>query len=366
IDPQSGKILAAVSNPSFDPNLFAAGIDKKQWNNLISNPFHVMETKTIQGQYPPASTFKVITAAAALEEGVITPSTKIYAGGSFWFGNKEFRDWKAGGHGIIDVHRAIVESSDTFFYQVGLKVGIDRLAYYAKGFGLGRKTGIQLTNEKPGLVPSSSWKKETQGAPWYEGETISVAVGQGYLIATPLQMLNAYAAIANSGRLYLPQIVNRVETPQCQVMWRFMPQEIGRIPISPATIKIVKDALKGVVNEDGGTGWPARVPGIEVAGKTGTAQVMKLKENTSRKKPKDTPYEQRDHAWFIGFAPAENPEIAVAVLVEHGGFGAEAAAPVAREVIKAYLKPKLQTNMLKTYGIKTIDNAITEEPDTND
>ncbi|MBI3399134.1 MAG: penicillin-binding protein 2 [Deltaproteobacteria bacterium] len=366
IDPQSGKILAAVSNPSFDPNLFAAGIDKKQWNNLISNPFHVMETKTIQGQYPPASTFKVITAAAALEEGVITPSTKIYAGGSFWFGNKEFRDWKAGGHGIIDVHRAIVESSDTFFYQVGLKVGIDRLAYYAKGFGLGRKTGIQLTNEKPGLVPSSSWKKETQGAPWYEGETISVAVGQGYLIATPLQMLNAYAAIANSGRLYLPQIVNRVETPQGQVIWRFMPQEIGRIPISPATIKIVKDALKGVVNEDGGTGWPARVPGIEVAGKTGTAQVMKLKENTSRKKPKDTPYEQRDHAWFIGFAPAENPEIAVAVLVEHGGFGAEAAAPVAREVIKAYLKPKLQTNMLKTYGIKTIDNAITEEPDTND
>lgn len=366
IDPQNGKILAAVSNPSFDPNLFAAGIDKEQWNNLISNPFHVMETKTIQGQYPPASTFKMITAAAALEEGVITPSTKIYAGESFWFGNKEFRDWKAGGHGIIDIHRAIVESSDTFFYQVGLKVGIDRLAHYAKGFGLGRKTGIQLTNEKPGLVPSSSWKKETQGAPWYEGETISVSVGQGYLIATPLQMLNAYAAIANGGKLYLPQLVNMVETPEGQVVWRFMPQEIGRIPISPANIKIVRDALKGVVNENGGTGWPARVPGVEIAGKTGTAQVMKLKENAPRKKPKDTPYEQRDHAWFVGFGPAENPEIAVAVLVEHGGFGAEAAAPVAREVIKAYLKSKAQATIFKTPAVDTTENVNLEESDIND
>ncbi|MBI5328211.1 MAG: penicillin-binding protein 2 [Deltaproteobacteria bacterium] len=342
MDPQSGKILAALSTPSFDPNYFAAGIDKEKWNNLIANPFRVMETKTIQGQYPPASTFKLITAAAALEDKLITPSTKIYAGESFWFGNKEFRDWKAGGHGIIDVHRAIVESSDTFFYQVGLKIGIDRLAYYAKGFGLGRKTGINLINEQSGLVPSSKWKKDTYGTKWYEGETISVSVGQGYVTTTPIQMLNAYAAIANGGKLYLPQLINMVETQTGEVIWRFTRQEIGMIPVSPFNLKILQDALKGVVNEAGGTGWVARIAGIEVAGKTGTAQVIRLKQNTPRKKPKDTPYEHRDHAWFVGFAPVENPEIAVAVIVEHGGFGAEAAAPVAREVIKAYLKSRLQ------------------------
>ena len=387
INPQNGRILAAVSKPSFDPNLFAPGIAKEQWNNLITNPFRVMETKTLQGQYPPASTFKLITAAAALEDGIITPSTKIYAGESFWFGNREFRDWKEGGHGIIDVHRAIVESSDTFFYQVGLKVGIDRLAYYAKGFGLGRKTSIKLTDEKTGLVPSAKWKKDTYGTPWYEGETISIAVGQGYLLATPLQMVNAYAAIANGGKLYLPQLVDRVETPSGEVVWRSTPQEIGRIPLSQENIQILQNGLRGVVNETGGTGWTARVPGIEVAGKTGTAQVIRLKENVPRKKPKDTPYEQRDHAWFIGFAPAENPEIAVAVLVEHGGFGAESAAPIAREVIRAYLKKSEVRSLppnaspVKTFGDRSIggqetkiqtpeaDTVITtkaEEPEFND
>ncbi|MBI3756278.1 MAG: penicillin-binding protein 2 [Deltaproteobacteria bacterium] len=373
MDPQNGKILAAVSTPSFDPNLFSAGIEKQQWNDLIANPFRVMETKFSQGQYPPASTFKLVTAAAALEDNVITPSTKIYAGESFWFGNKEFRDWKAGGHGIIDIHRAIVESSDTFFYQVGLKVGIDRLAYYAKGFGLGRKTGANLTNEKPGLVPSGKWKKDRFGAKWYEGETISISVGQGYLTTTPLQMLNVYAAIANGGKLYLPQLVYMTETLTGEVVSKFAPQEIGRVPVSPENLKILQDGLKGVVNENGGTGWTARVPGVDVAGKTGTAQVIRLKDNTPRKKPKDTPYEQRDHAWFVGYAPAENPEIAVAVIVEHGGFGAESAAPVAREVIKAYLKNKSQKPEIRNQETKTqtpeADTASatkTEEADIND
>ncbi len=374
MDPQNGKILAAVSAPSFDPNLFAAGIKKEQWSSLIANPFRVIETKFTQGQYPPASTFKLITAAAALEDNIITPSTKIYAGGSFWFGNREFRDWKASGHGIIDIHRAIVESSDTFFYQVGLKTGIDRLAYYAKGFGLGRKTGIHLTNEKSGLVPSIKWKKDTFGAKWYEGETISISVGQGYLTTTPLQMMNAYAAIANGGRLFLPQLVDRAETRTGEVIGRFAPQEIGRVPVSPVNMKILQDGLKGVVNENGGTGWTARLPGVEVAGKTGTAQVIRLKENTPRKKPKDTPYEQRDHAWFVGYAPAENPQIAVAVIVEHGGFGAEAAAPVAREVIRAYLKksvgkPVVNTGLepeVKASEINATQNEIAEEPDIND
>lgn len=342
MDPQNGKILAAVSTPSFDPNIFAVGINKEEWKELISNPFRIMETKSIQGQYPPASTFKVITAAAALEEGIITPSTKIYSPGSIRFGNRDFRDWKEEGHGIINVHRAIVESSDTFFYQVGLKIGIDRLAYYAKGFGLGRKTNIELTDEKSGLMPSSKWKKDVYALPWYEGETISVSVGQGYVTATPLQMLNVYASIANNGKLYMPQLVEQVGTSSGEIVWKFKPQEIGRIPVSSSNIKILQAALSGVVNEDGGTGRVVRLPGIEVAGKTGTAQVIKLKENTPRKKPHEIPYEQRDHAWFVGYAPANNPQIAVAVIVEHGGFGSTAAAPVAREVIRTYLMGKGQ------------------------
>lgn len=373
VDPQNGKILAAVSAPSFDPNLFAAGIKKEEWSSLITNPFRIIESKFTQGQYPPASTFKLITAAAALEDNIITPSTKIYAGGSFWFGNRAFRDWKAGGHGIIDIHRAIVESSDTFFYQVGLKTGVDRIAYYAKGFGLGRNTGIHLTNEKSGLVPSTKWKKDRFGAKWYEGETISISVGQGYLTTTPIQMMNAYAAIANGGMLFLPQLIDRTETQTGEIIERFTPQEIGRVPVSPVNMKILQDGLKGVVNEHGGTGWTARLPGIEVAGKTGTAQVIRLKENTPRKKPKDTPYEQRDHAWFVGYAPAENPQIAVAVIVEHGGFGSEAAAPVAREVIRAYLKKSAGKPVVNTGPkpeAKTPENAtqneMEEAPDIND
>lgn len=338
LDPRDGRVLALLSHPSFDPNLFATGISREEWMKLITNPFHPLENKAIQGLYPPASTFKPITAAAALEEGIITPRTRIYSGPTFRFGDREFRDWKEGGHGVIDVHRAIVESSDTFFYQVGIKVGIDRLAHYAKGFGLGKKTGIGLTHEKPGVVPSSRWKRETYGIQWYEGETVSTAIGQGYILVTPLQMANAYAAIANGGRLFLPQVVDKIETLDGGTIWRSRPQEIGRLPLSQDTIEILKKALSGVVNEEGGTGRVLQIEGIKVAGKTGTAQVVRLKEGALRRKPHELPYEERDHAWFVGFAPVEEPRIAVAVLVEHGGFGASAAAPIAREIIKAYLK----------------------------
>ena len=341
IDPNNGRVLAFVSLPSFDPNIFSKGVSRETWTELVANPFRTLENKPVQGQYPPASTFKLITAAAALEEGIIKPSTKIYAGETFRFGNRDFRDWKQGGHGIIDIHRAIVESSDTFFYQVGLKVGVDRLAYYAKGFGLGQKTGIQLTDEKPGLVPSSKWKKDVYKVQWYEGETISVSVGQGYMLTTPIQMANAYAAISNGGKLFQPQIVDRVEDLSGNISMSFKPKEIGRVPVSDKTLDILKKALYGVVHEDGGTGRGLRIEGIPIAGKTGTAQVVKLKENAKRLKPHQVAYEQRDHAWFVGFAPADDPNIVVAVMVEHGGFGSEAAAPVAKEVIKAYLKDRL-------------------------
>jgi penicillin-binding protein 2 len=342
IDPRNGKILAMVSAPSFDPNILTTGISKEDWKAIKENPLDVLTNRAIQGQYPPASTFKVITAAAALEEKVIRPSTKIHAGPYFWFGGRAYRDWKEEGHGKIGVHRAIVESADTFFYQVGLKVGIEKVARYARNFGLGRRTGIGLKDEKPGLVPTAEWKKKVYGTPWFKGETVSVSVGQGFVLTTPIQLLNAYAAIANGGKLYTPQLVGWVETPEGEIIKRFSPEENSHIMVSKQTLELLKGALKGVVDEKGGTArWLSR-SGLKIAGKTGTAQVIKMKEG-----PKDIeekPYRLRDHAWFVGFAPYDDPKIAVAVIVEHGGFGARAAAPVALELFRTYLSEDTEGN----------------------
>ena len=335
LDPRNGQVLAMVSAPGFDSNAVSAGVSAEEWEAIIKNPLKVLNNKAIQGAYPPASTFKLITAAAALEKKAITPKTRIFSGPSFRFGNREFRDWKEEGHGIIDVHRAIVESSDTFFYQVGLKTGIEGLAEYSRRFGLGRKTGIELKNEKPGLVPSMDWKKKALGIQWYEGETVSVSVGQGYMLATPLQMANAFASMANGGKIYLPRIIGKIETSDGSVVKEFTPMVEASTGISPETRSLLVNALRGVVAEEGGTARSLNVPELKIAGKTGTAQVVKLKERI--KNIKLIPYEFRDHAWFVGFAPYDDPKIAVAVIVEHGGFGSAAAAPVALKFIQAYL-----------------------------
>ncbi len=335
IEPSTGRVLAMVSTPSFDPNILSSRISKDEWNKLVENPLDVLNNRAIQGQYPPASTFKPIHAAAALEEKVITPATRIYSGPSFRFGNRDFRDWKEEGHGVINVHRAIVESSDTFFYQVGLKLGVDRLAKYSKGFGFGAKTGISLLNEKSGVVPSSEWKKKAYGVKWYDGETISVSVGQGYMLSTPLQLANAYAAIANGGTLYVPQVIDSITTPLGAVVNGFTPLKKSELNVSKETLAYVRKALEGVVQEVGGTARFLKASGLDIAGKTGTAQVSKLIRRT--KDVKSIAYRLRDHAWFAGYAPYGDPKIAVAVIVEHGGFGASAAAPVARDIIRAYL-----------------------------
>jgi penicillin-binding protein 2 len=342
IDPRDGKILAMVSAPSFDPNILTTGISKEEWEAIIDNPHNVLTNRAIQGQYPPASTFKVITAAAALEEKIIKPSTKIYSGPSFWFRGREYRDWKEEGHGNISVHRAIVESADTFFYQVGLKVGIEKVARYARNFGLGRRTGIGLKDEKPGLVPTAAWKKKVYGTPWYKGETLSVSVGQGFLLTTPLQLLNAYAAVANGGKLYTPQLVGGVETPEGELIKRFSPKESTHVMVSKKTLELIKGALRGVVDEEGGTAWWMSRSGLRIAGKTGTAQLVRMKERSEDIEKK--PYKLRDHAWFVGFAPYDDPKIAVAVVVEHGGFGSRAAAPVALELFRTYLGEELEDN----------------------
>lgn len=336
IEPSTGKILAMVSTPAFDPNKLSTGISKDDWLALVEHPMKVLNNRALQGQYPPASTYKPIHAAAALDAGVIKPNTMIYSGPAFRFAGRDYRDWKEEGHGIISVHRAIVESSDTFFYQVGLKMGVDRLAQYTKGFGFGQKTGIELANEKAGLVPSSGWKQNVFKVKWYEGETISVSVGQGYMLTTPLQLATAYAAIANGGTLYKPQLFEEIKTPEGEVLKTFAPEERGKLTVSGESLETVKTALQGVTSEAGGTARFLSASGLKIAGKTGTAQVAKLIKRT--KNVESIAYKYRDHAWFAGFAPYDDPKIAVVVIVEHGGFGASAAAPVARELFKAYLQ----------------------------
>jgi penicillin-binding protein 2 len=355
MDPKNGKILAMVSNPSFNPDLFAKNLSPEDWKSLLEDPFHPLQNKGIQGQYPPGSVFKIITAIAGLESGMITPDTQFTCTGVYPHGNRDFRCWKEEGHGTLSLHRAIVESCDIYFYQLGLKVGVERMAHYANEFGLGRKTGILLPHEKPGCVPSTSWKKKHFGVPWYTGETVSLSIGQGYLNATPLQLLVLISAIANGGKLYLPQVVERVENIYGNIIKEYLPTETGEATVSERTLHFVQEALMGAVNEPHGTGGSAALKGIKVAGKTATAQVVKMAEDFSKGDMDRMPLKFRDHAWFVAYAPFEDPQIAIVVLVEHGGFGSEAAAPIAKKVIEKYLS--LESTSLSKIAEKANDSG---------
>lgn len=336
MEPKTGRILALVSQPSFDPSIFARGVSPEEWKALIDHPFHPLQNKGIQGQYPPGSVFKIVTAIAGLETGAITPQTQITCTGAFPYGNREFRCWKEKGHGTINLHQALVYSCDVYFYQVGLKVGVDAIAHYAVELGLGRKTGIDLPHEKGGTVPSTAWKKRRFGVPWYSGETLSVAVGQGYLNTTPLQLASLISAVANGGKLYVPKVVERVEDIHGVTVKAYPPKEKGRANISEMTLRIIQEALLGAVNEPGCTGGAAALKQVKVAGKTGTAQVVRMAPDFKRGEMNRLPVKFRDHAWFVAYAPFEDPQIAVSVLVEHGGYGGTAAAPIAKRVIARY------------------------------
>ncbi len=339
LDPRTGEVIAMVSKPAFDPERLSAGvITSKDWKALVRNPLHPLTNRVIQGQYPPASTFKPIVAASALAEKAITPQTLIDSGPVFMFAGRPYRDWKEEGHGVINYKRAIIESSDTFFYQVGLLLGVDVIAKHARSFGFGALTGIRLGGEKSGLVPSKEWKKRVKKERWYKGETISVAVGQGFVLATPLQLASAYVAIANGGTLFRPGLVKKISTPDGKVLEEFTPEIRGRVDIPPDILRKIREALKGVVNDKKGTARVLRDRRLKIAGKTGTAQVAHMIEREHDLEK--VRYKLRDHAWFVGFAPYDDPQIVVAVLVEHGGFGARAAAPVAKEVIRAFLTGK--------------------------
>ncbi|PIQ46100.1 MAG: penicillin-binding protein 2 [Deltaproteobacteria bacterium CG12_big_fil_rev_8_21_14_0_65_43_10] len=335
MDPNTGDILALASSPSFNPNMFSLGISSKEWECLVSNPNNPLANKAIQGQYPPGSVYKIITAIAGLEEKVITPETVFYCDGSYRFGRRAYRCWQRKGHGRVNLHRALVESCDVYFYQVGQRLGVDRIAYYSSLFGLGKPTGISRTNEKHGLIPTSLWKLEALKSPWQESETLSMAIGQGFVLVTPLQILNLISSMANGGILYRPQIVKKITSPGGDIIKEFFPEKMKKIPVSDNSINLIKDALWGVVNERLGTGWRARIEGADVAGKTGTAQVVGLPKDSSNEY---VPFEHRDHAWFSAFAPKDKSKVAIVVLLEHGGHGGNKAAQIARDILKGSLK----------------------------
>ena len=351
VDVSSGAILALVSTPAFDPNIFARGIKSEEWNSLIKDRLRPLNNRATQGQYPPGSTFKIIMAIAGLEEGVVQPESSIQDPGFFPFGNRQFRDWKKGGHGSVNLHKAIVESCDTYFYQLGPKLGVDRIAKWARAFGLGEKTGIALDDERTGTIPDTEWKRRRFRQPWFPGETVSVAIGQGYVTVTPLQMANMMAAVANGGKLYRPFVVQKVESLDGATTQEYGPQLIRTITMKPDTLQRVRKALADVVHGPGGTGGAARTPVISVAGKTGTAQVIEMKG--AYLKSEQLSYFNRDHAWFVAYAPVDKPRIAVAVLVEHGGHGGEAAAPVAKKVFEKFMelqKPAADNQQVRAQG----------------
>jgi penicillin-binding protein 2 len=340
IDVRDGGILAMASTPAFDPNTFARGIKTDEWNGLIKDRLRPLSNRATQGQYPPGSTFKIIMAIAALEEGVVNPDAFISDPGFYFFGNRRFRDWKQGGHGMVNLHKSLVESCDTYYYQLSTKLGVNTIAKWSRAFGLGERTGVDLDDERSGLIPDTEWKRKRFRQPWYPGETLSVGIGQGYVTTTPLQLANMMAAVANGGKLYRPRLVNKVETVDGSTVREYEPELIRTIELKPDTLARVHKALTDVVQGPGGTGAPARSQLIDIAGKTGTAQVIEMKG--AYLKNEHLGQFQRDHAWFVAYAPAQNPRIALAVLIEHGGHGSSAAAPLARKVLEKFAELETQ------------------------
>jgi penicillin-binding protein 2 len=340
LDPRNGDVLALVSHPAFDPNSFAGGIDSATWKQLTESEGRPIQNRALAGQYPPGSTYKVFVAAAALEEKAIALDDRVFCPGTFKLGRRTYRCWKRGGHGSVNLHDALVRSCDVFFYQLGLKLGIDRMAFFANGFHLGRRTGIALGNESPGIIPTRAWKERRFTEVWLKGETVSASIGQGYNLTTPMQLAVAYAAIANGGTIFRPRILLRRAGPDDTVEQGPEPEALGKVPVSPDHLATITRALEGVIHGEGGTGRRARIPGVRVAGKTGTAQVVHLKE-TEDLEEDEIPLKFRDHGWFAAFAPVEAPEIVVVALAEHGGHGGSAAGPIVNAVLSRYFKSSM-------------------------
>ncbi|MBZ0273566.1 penicillin-binding protein 2 [bacterium] len=337
IDPRNGAVRAALSTPGFAPDLFSSPISRETWQGLLNDPKKPLANKFLRGMYPPGSTFKVVTALAALENGVMTPWDVAYCQGWWKFGGRRFRCHNEKGHGFVNLQYGIVHSCDVYFYRMAYQVGIDTIAEMANRLGLGVPVGIDIVGEKTGLVPTRAWKKRVHNVEWYPGDTLSAGIGQGSVLTTPLQMAVAYAAIANGGTVFAPRVVNYVEDPYGEPLQMQDPVVMRQLNFKERNIRAVQDALAGVVNDWGGTGKRAKMKKVRVAGKTGTAQVRNMKARTHWSL---LPYEARDHAWFVGYAPAEDPELVVSVIAEHSGHGGVYAAPVVKAVLERYFETR--------------------------
>jgi penicillin-binding protein 2 len=297
---------------------------------LIQDPSHPMLNRASQAQYPPGSVFKIVLMAAGLQEGSFTPTDRVQCSGSFTFGDRTWKDWKKEGHGTVDLRRGIAQSCDVYFYQQGLKIGGAAIAKYAKAFGFAAPTGFELGTERFGLIPEPKPRKDRKSRPWTGGDTLNMSIGQGAVLVTPLQVARMMSAVANGGVLWKPRLVQRIERPEQGVVFRDPGQVNGHVELSPVVWALIRDGLWEVVNGHG-TGGAARIPGLDVAGKTGTAQII---ANSKSERGED-------HAWFAAFAPAKDPQAVVVVIVERGGHGGEAAAPIARKIFNAIFNEKV-------------------------
>ncbi|HEX2437979.1 MAG TPA: penicillin-binding protein 2 [Methylomirabilota bacterium] len=330
MDPRNGDVLAMVSTPSFEIDRFTGTIDRNAWLRVIQDPEHPLLNRTIQSQYAPGSVFKIVVAAAGLQEGTLVPTDHTNCNGDFHLGEWTFKDWKAGGHGSVDLLGAIRQSCNIFFYEKGLKIGGTAIAKYATAFGFGGPTQIDLPGEKLGLIPQPQLRRDKRVGGWHAGETVNMSIGQGAVLVTPMQVARFMSAVANGGVLWKPRLVQRIERPTKGVVWSDSGSVTGHVELSPMVWAFLRQALWSVVNE-GGTGEGARIAGLDVAGKTGTAQMI----------AKSRADKGQDHAWFASFAPVGDPEAVVVVLVERGGKGGQVAAPIARKVLSAIFMEKV-------------------------
>jgi penicillin-binding protein 2 len=342
LNPQTGEILAAVSEPGFDPEMMQTGLSNEDWRRLTSNIFKPFLDKTTGGEFPPGSIYKPIIAMAAIEEKIINSKTTYHCPGYFVLGNRVFHCHRRAGHGKVDLHKALVRSCDVFFYHVGVELGVDRIARYAKAFGLGSRLGVKLNMERPGLIPTSAWKQLVHRFPWTAGDTPNISIGQGYNLLTPIQMVNLYATIANKGKVWRPYYVKKITNHVGETVFAQDPDLINRVNlIKPETFNIVKDILQAVVEDPKGTGRRAQIDGVTVAGKTGSAQVVGLKKNRNQD---DVSRMWKEHAIFASFSPVKDSEIAVIVVSQNDrvGGGGRSAAPVAQKIVKRYWELKTE------------------------
>lgn len=340
MDPWTGDVLVMASHPPFDPNLLSGVLTPKAWEALANHPGRPMNNRVIQGQYPPGSVFKIVVSSALLETDILPPNFTVNCNGGLLFGNRIFRDWKRTGHGPVSLYQAFVQSCDVFFYQVGDKLGVDTLAEFSRRFGLGNQTGIPLASEKAGLIPTTEWKQRARGEPWYPGETLSVAIGQGYVTVTPMQLATMMSSIATRGYQYQPRILRVMKGPKGNLD-ESPPIVRGVVKLREKTLEALYRALEGVVSEEKGTGRAASSTLVSIGGKTGTAQVIGAKPWMTEE---NMPRQFKDHAWFVAMAPLDRPRIVVVALVEHGGHGGSAAAPIAKKVIEEFIKRDRQTS----------------------